>query len=128
LAGVFLSEAVVVAAIASRSDGYGKEVLALLVLVGGAILMVQVARSKVVAGEDDVMIRNPLRTYKVRWADVMRVDAGRNGMVFGLVDGKSIKAIAVARSSWAFGRLRYDEDALAYYRARIGGSSVGSSD
>jgi hypothetical protein len=89
------------------------------ILLGSALFTAGLARSKVVASADDVTITNPLRTYRLSWAEIEQVDPGRDGMLFRLGNGKTINAFSVARSGWRFGRLRYDADALSYYRSHL---------
>jgi hypothetical protein len=108
-AAVFVAGAILSFVSAARSDGFntgpliGLGVVFLLI----AAFVVRLARLRVVLRDDCVELVNPLRTYRIPWADVERVDT----FVFA---GWKVRVWANGAARVAFGLSQYNKYRFGY--------------
>jgi len=74
-----------------------------LISVGpfAAIVILQVLRPRIEASPEGLMIRNPLRSYVVRWDEIRGVVPGYWGLQIELSDGTVRTAFAAQKSNWS---------------------------
>jgi len=80
-----------------------------LISVGpfAAIVTLQVLRPRIEASPEGLMIRNPLRSYVVRWEEIRGVVPGYWGLQVELSDGTVRAAFAAQKSNWSSWRHRF---------------------
>jgi hypothetical protein len=76
------------------------------------------ARLRMVASEAGVKIKNPVRSYEIRWRDVAAVFPTDEGLALALHDGRVVVAFATAKARLPWNR-RHDEEARAYFETQI---------
>jgi Bacterial PH domain len=101
---LFVALAIVFFVAAGRSDGFntgpliGAGVIALLI----SVIFVRIAHLRVILEPDHLVLVNPLRTHRLRWADVDRIDTF-------VLAGWKVRVQAGGSTRVAFGLSQYNK-------------------